>query len=262
MVLLETPAKPVTPTFARALGHQLRPRLRPCLLPVKDSFTGKKHPFACRPGIARGDSLLAAGCDTWPAGAQTGGFPPHKFACFARPRLVRAMVLLETPVKAESPPEPESPGKQQLEGQAPSLPSSPNQELLKRLSYLSPMKDGTEEDEVEEAEAEEYSSTAVKVLPTPHYHLQKWFPADPSSIPKETQQLWLDRRWPNSNPNPKPNPKPNPNPNPNPNPDPDPNPNPNPDPSPNPNPDPDPNPNPNPNPNPGSVLSVCWEECV
>ena len=104
------------------------------------------------------------------------------------------MVLLETPVKAESPPEPESPGKQQLEGQAPSLPSSPNQELLKRLSYLSPMKDGTEEEEVAEAEAEEYSSTAVKVLPTPHYHLQKWFPADPSSIPKETQQLWLDRR--------------------------------------------------------------------
>merc|ERR1719272_1136665 len=103
------------------------------------------------------------------------------------------MVLLETPVKAESPPEPESPGKQQLEGQAPSLPSSPNQELLKRLSYLSPMKDGTKEDEVAEAEAEEYSSTAVKGLPTPHYHLQKWFPADPSSIPKETQQLWLDR---------------------------------------------------------------------
>ena len=75
-----------------------------------------------------------------------------------------------------------------------SVPGSPNQELLRRLSYLSRGDDsGAEDGAEEEAVVEEYSSTEVKALPTPHYHLQKWFPDDPSSIPKETQQLWLDR---------------------------------------------------------------------
>ena len=97
------------------------------------------------------------------------------------------MVLLESPAKPESPLKPESPAKPE------SLPSSPNQELLKKLSYLSPLKDSTAESAEEDVVVEEYSSTEVKVLPTPHYHLQKWFPADPSSIPKETQQMWLER---------------------------------------------------------------------
>ena len=92
------------------------------------------------------------------------------------------VLLVDTPAKPESPSKSES------------VPGSPNQELLRRLSYLSRGDDsGAEDGAEEEAVVEEYSSTEVKALPTPHYHLQKWFPDDPSSIPKETQQLWLDR---------------------------------------------------------------------
>ena len=92
------------------------------------------------------------------------------------------VLLVDTPAKPESPSKSES------------VPGSPNQELLRRLSYLSRGDDsGAEDGAEEEAVVEEYSSTEVKALPTPHYHLQNWFPDDPSSIPKETQQLWLDR---------------------------------------------------------------------
>ena len=92
------------------------------------------------------------------------------------------VLLVDTPAKPERP------------SMSESVPGSPNQELLRRLSYLSRGDDsGAEDGAEEEAVVEEYSSTEVKALPTPHYHLQKWFPDDPSSIPKETQQLWLDR---------------------------------------------------------------------
>ena len=92
------------------------------------------------------------------------------------------VLLVDTPAKPESPSKSES------------VPGSPNQELLRRLSYLSRGDDrGAEDGAEEDAVVEEYSSTEVKALPTPHYRLQKWFPDDPSSIPKETQQLWLDR---------------------------------------------------------------------